>query len=117
MINEEILGGLKTALEKGESMKRAMMTFFNAGYNKVEIEEAARALSEIHVETSLTIPTAQPLQLTSAAGAAPSAQKVSGYGEKKNRTKLIIIVISLIILLIGLLVTIFIFRDKLTNLF
>jgi hypothetical protein len=46
-MNEEIFGGLKAAIERGESLKRAMMTFFNAGYKREEIEEAARALYEI----------------------------------------------------------------------
>ena len=50
MANEEILGGLKTALERGESMKRAMMTFFNAGYPKAEIEEAARVLQSEKIQ-------------------------------------------------------------------
>ena len=46
MVNQDILGGLKSALERGESLKQAMMTFYNAGYRKEEIEEAARALKE-----------------------------------------------------------------------
>ena len=37
MVNKEILGGLRIALEKGESLKRAMTTLFNAGYKKEEI--------------------------------------------------------------------------------
>ncbi|GAI42681.1 unnamed protein product [marine sediment metagenome] len=44
MVNEEIFGGLKLALSKGESLKQAMMSFYNAGYKKEEIEEAARVL-------------------------------------------------------------------------
>lgn len=41
--NEEILGGLKSAISRGETLKDAMMTFYQAGYDKYEIEEAARA--------------------------------------------------------------------------
>jgi hypothetical protein len=41
--NEEILGGLKAATSRGETLKEAMMTFYQAGYDKAEIEEAARA--------------------------------------------------------------------------
>jgi hypothetical protein len=44
-MNEEIVGGLKSALERGEPIKRAMMSFFNAGYKKEEIEEAAKFLN------------------------------------------------------------------------
>ncbi len=50
MVNEEILGGLKLALSKRESLKQAMMSFYNAGYKKEEIEEAARALQEQKIE-------------------------------------------------------------------
>jgi hypothetical protein len=46
MVNEEILGGLKSALERGHSLERAMISLFNAGYKRKEIEEAAVALLE-----------------------------------------------------------------------
>ena len=46
MVNEEIFGGLKLALSKGETLKQAMMSFYNAGYKREEIEEAARALQQ-----------------------------------------------------------------------
>lgn len=42
MINEEIIGGLVSALSRGEPLEKAMMTFFNAGYGKGEIEESAQ---------------------------------------------------------------------------
>jgi len=42
MVNEAIVGGLISALSRGESLQRAMMTFFNAGYSKEEIEGAAQ---------------------------------------------------------------------------
>jgi hypothetical protein len=42
MINEEIVGGLVSALSRGEPLEKAMMTFFNAGYKKEEIEGSAK---------------------------------------------------------------------------
>ena len=42
MVNQEILGGLRAAVEKGESLQKAMMTFYNSGYPKKEVEQAAR---------------------------------------------------------------------------
>ncbi|MGY4884852.1 MAG: hypothetical protein ACP5NZ_04715 [Nanobdellota archaeon] len=42
MINEEIIGGLVSALSRGQSLESAMMTFYNAGYNKDEIEDSAK---------------------------------------------------------------------------
>lgn len=46
MVNEDILWGLKSALERGQSLKSAMLSFYNAGYKREEIEEAARSLVE-----------------------------------------------------------------------
>lgn len=96
VVNEEILGGLRIALGRGESMKKAMMTFFNAGYDTKEIEEAAKVLSGMHVEAPLPPPPvkassgiippppARMPQLLSAINAITSPQKVSGYGENKK---------------------------------
>lgn len=44
MVKVDILGGLREALTRGGSLKEAMISFYNAGYSKEEIEEAARAL-------------------------------------------------------------------------
>jgi hypothetical protein len=63
MVNEEILGGIKLALSKGESLKRAMMTFFNAGYKREEIEEAAKIAQSQGIqkkETTQEKPLARP---------------------------------------------------------
>jgi FtsZ-interacting cell division protein ZipA len=57
MVNEAILGALKSALARGESLKKAMMTVYNAGYKREDISEAARSINE---EGSL--PQAQPIQ-------------------------------------------------------
>lgn len=43
-MREDILEGLKLAMSKGESLQNAMLSFYNSGYQKEEIEEAARAL-------------------------------------------------------------------------
>ena len=44
MVNQEILGGLRLVLNRGESLEKAMLSFYNAGYRKEEIEEAAQFL-------------------------------------------------------------------------
>lgn len=44
MVREDIIGGLKSALTRGFSLKDAMISFYNAGYTKEDIEEAARKL-------------------------------------------------------------------------
>ena len=56
MINEELVGGLKSALERGYSLEKAMLTLFNSGYKREEIEEAARNLLEFRPEIQIQSP-------------------------------------------------------------
>lgn len=51
MVNEEIVGGIISGMERGESMQKAMMTLFNAGYKKEEIEEAAALIVNLGIQT------------------------------------------------------------------
>lgn len=44
MAREDIIGGLKSALIRGYSLKDAMISFYNAGYKKEDIEDAARKI-------------------------------------------------------------------------
>ncbi len=156
MVKEEIFEGLKVALAKGETLQKAMMSFFNAGYSKEEIEEAARQLQMSQVSQSQQAPT-QPAQQTSSSQSAPSqktqpqpqktqsqptqkqkkpekkisktkpsqkppkktVQKVSAY-EGKHKSKSIIvtgILIFVLLLLLGVLVAVFLFKDKLAAFF
>lgn len=142
VLNEEILGGLKSALERGESLKRAMMTFFNSGYKKEEIEEAARALSasglpavilppqpvapasplqSTKVQTTTTEPSVpeEPLQVPQVQQVQTSTvkQKVSNYGDDSKDKTLIFILISVLVFLFGVLLTIFLFKDELIDFF
>ncbi|VVB83210.1 Uncharacterised protein [uncultured archaeon] len=76
-MNEEILGGLRSAIERGESLKKAMMTFYNAGYKKEQIEEAAQFLSQN--------PTASPVQiLQPSVSAEKPKQKTFGIFQQKT---------------------------------
>ena len=61
MVNEEILGALKSALTRGESLKKAMMTLYNAGYKKEEISKAASFINKPNL-ASKTQPTQPPTQ-------------------------------------------------------
>ena len=42
-MREDIFEGIKLAVSRGESLQSAMQGFYNSGYKKEEIEEAARA--------------------------------------------------------------------------
>lgn len=50
MVREDILGGLRVALSKGYSLQNAMQSFYNSGYKKEDIEEAARYLQSHNFE-------------------------------------------------------------------
>ncbi len=47
MVEEFLVQGLKNAVSKGETLKQAMMSFFNAGYDREDIEESARKYLEL----------------------------------------------------------------------
>ncbi len=145
-MNEEILGGLKSALERGESMKKAMMTFFNSGYKKEEIEEAARALSESKpvVETKPQVPVMPEKKQVPSPKTSPETppkqtpQKVSSYGKQipvnqppkpaqkvstydttkdAKGKKIIFILFFLLAFLVVLLILIFLFKQQLIDFF
>ena len=44
MVRGDIVGGLKIALSQGEKLQQVMQSFYNAGYKKEEIIEAAKEL-------------------------------------------------------------------------
>lgn len=57
MVRQDILGGLRNALERGESLEEAKNIFISTGYNAAEIEEAAKILSEKVAGKRTEIPT------------------------------------------------------------
>ena len=120
MVKEEILEGLKYALAKGEPLAEAMMSFYNAGYSKENIEEAARVLQAPQLPQ---IQPQQPLQQQVQPGQLPQTpvrivQRVSEYRERpKTAGKvLILMLVFFLILLLGVLVAVFLFRDELSEL-
>jgi len=140
MVKQEIVEGLRLALSRGYTLENAMMSFYNAGYKKENIEDAARELYK-HPSISLSHPhkktpeeLKKPIEiakpLTGAISMSEAASKtekredkklgvISTYEDKaKPRGKLvtIIVVILLILLLAGLAGIIF-FRDRLVTFF
>jgi len=78
MVNEAILGALRSALARNESLKKAMMTVYNAGYKKEEISEAARLINEggsiIQEQQVKRIDVKQPQQPATTKTLAPSKE-------------------------------------------
>ncbi len=117
MVKEEILEGLKYAVARGETLPKAMMSFYNAGYSKQDIEEAARAL-----QASQLPQTQQPLQQQAQPGQLQAPvrviQRVSEYKERpkiKGKALILILVFALMALL-GVLVAVFLFKEELAEL-
>lgn len=140
MVNQDILGGLKSALARGYSLEEAMFSFLNGGYKKEEVEEAAQSL-QIQVaqtpsssdwlpqpiwarqkgiqaplmaqKSKLAVPAAkaQPKQVVTRGVAAYTSQDGS-----KIRTVTIILVILLVVL-VGILGLMYIFRDQIIDFF
>lgn len=44
-MSEEITAGLRNAIERGETLQRAMQSFINAGYNPADVKRSAEALN------------------------------------------------------------------------
>ncbi len=57
-MREDIVAGLRNALERGASLEQAVQSFINAGYNPAEVQEAMRGLS--FGATTMINPEAEP---------------------------------------------------------
>jgi hypothetical protein len=44
-MRDEIVTGLRNAIERGENISQAMQSFLNAGYNPFEVKAAAQLIS------------------------------------------------------------------------
>lgn len=81
-MREDILGGLKNAMDRGVSLEQAIKSYLNAGYNEAEVREAAQALNlgtlpAITASKQPQQPQAKPSTqppVTPAAPAQPAAQ-------------------------------------------
>ncbi len=117
MPKEDIVEGLRQAVSKGEPLEKAMASFFNAGYPGDDIEEAAHVLGAPNIfqsrfqQPQQKIPLAQP--------PSPIVQKVSDYGKPptKTGTAVTIILFSLLLILLGILAAVILFKDELSRLF
>ena len=64
MPKEEIVEGLKVAIARGETLNKAMMSFYNSGYSKQDIEDAAKLLDTPQLpQTQIAQPQQPSLQV------------------------------------------------------
>ena len=171
MSKEEIIEGLRMAVARGDDLQKAMTSFYNSGYPKEDIEEAARVVQNPQAyqasqiprqlippqtvkplpqatqsvplnpttESKPTIPTtpsnfptppnspSQPISNeivsepvpTEQTGQTEVLQKVSGYGQKPSKTGTMVIfaLVFFLLLLVGALIGIFLFKEEVSNFF
>lgn len=149
--NQEILGGIRSAILRGETLRDAMMTFYSAGYKKEEIEDAARAY--VALRNSGEAPAEKPQKkfeeekkegeivkgkTEEKKGFAP-VKNVFGVASEAKKPKVVqresnykipdtkksspsgkiatIILITILVLLLGVLAAVFLFKEELVNFF
>ena len=91
-MKEDILNGLKNALSRGESLQQAMQSFYNAGYELKDIEEAAR---ELQLKMPQYSPKPSPIEVQGRRGIPykkefspePPIQRVSNYEQKQTNVQ------------------------------
>jgi hypothetical protein len=128
MVNEDLVGGIEVALSKGKNLKDIMISYFNSGYKKAEIEEAAMITQRkrAQMQTPIIQPktNAKPVQTpkTNQKVQQPPTtqqpkQKVSEYGKKKLPKKpkgkfFFIILILLLIIAGAVAISYFFFQEE-----
>jgi hypothetical protein len=160
-VRDDILGMLRTAVQRGKNLQQTVQSLYNSGYAKNEVDDAVQALNSsgfsqpampVNVPKQKPAPAPpapagqtqqivsaypsslpQPMQYPQPAPAAyapqqfyqpqpfysqyvQSPQLVSSYEQKPKAGKLMIIVmIAMLIVLVGILVVVFLYKDQLTN--
>src|SRR3989339_376242 len=111
MVKQDILGGLFSAVSRGIDLKNAMQSLYNAGYEKEEIEEAAK---KEPIQDIIPIVEKQKTQIKSNK---PTTKKVSDYDHtfENNDRKIIAVLIVILIFLIGVLLATIIFKPEIIS--
>jgi hypothetical protein len=124
MAKEELVEGLKVAVSKGEPLETAMMSFYNAGYKKEDIEAAAAAMVQFPAVFQDQFQKPQqknpPIQGKPLIQTSPEVvQRVSDYGKKpsKKGTAITIILFTLLFFLLAALAGIILFKTEISNFF
>jgi len=141
MVREDIFEGLKSGLARGKSLQESMQSFYNSGYDKKEIEEAAKLLlsnkSQGHIPNEpiakqpvkiaqqpqrINPQTPVQKQIIQAQNIARVNQPVSYYNtqprnKKKSGLGIIILLIVILLVLFGALIAVFMLKEDIINFF
>lgn len=110
---QEIVGGLKNALDRGENLAKAKQSFLNAGYKPEEVEAAVQKMpamtsqvsKQVTAPSETEIPPAQPQQAAQpgqqAAQPLPTTTaKIPGQKKQLSKKFIIILIASGALILI-----------------
>ena len=117
MVNQDIITGLRNAIQRGYSLDMAKSSFINAGYPKKEVEEAASQFTQTSLHLSAhenSLNTKIPI-----AGENPEEEtkKEIKVQIRKKFDKKIVLLVVLLILLIGGLAASIIFQKVIMEFF
>jgi len=121
-MSDEIISGLRNALERGESIDRAARSFLNAGYNPNEVKESVNAITQ--GATDITIQPAPqhttqiqnfPQNSPQNVPVAPASPIEVVQKPKKKHTALIIALVSILLIVGGVLVSIVLLGEKILS--
>ena len=100
--DKELIGGLKNALERGESLEKVKKSFAAAGYEKTKVDiltkEIAESIPKVEKPKATTEPTAKKPAPTEIAPAQPAPKTTTTIkpNQKPQASKKFIIIIAII---------------------
>lgn len=56
MARQDLLCAIRNALERGETLEEAKISLLNAGYPKLEVEEAAKEIENMKIKSKVPKP-------------------------------------------------------------
>lgn len=103
-MREEIIAGLRNAIERGQSIQQAMQSMINAGYQASEIQEASNYVNLGATGAMQQVPKnyIKPSQTTSTE---QTTTQTNTPPKSSSKTKVIVLSIILFLLLIGVGIT------------
>lgn len=112
MVREDIVAGLKNAVERGFPLEKAKYSFISAGYSREEVERAAEFIHS----SSLYSPKQERLPMPKIQVQKEKIPARKEPGKVKKNLKIILLVLILLVL-IGIFIMTIIFREKIFSLF
>ena len=112
MVREDILAGLRNAVERGYSLQQAVYSFVSAGYNQQEVQEAAQF---VHASSVIAQGSIKPLpQSTMPNVPIRAVQPSRGFWSRNWK---IFVLIGILGILVAFLVLTLLYKDQIISWF